>query len=316
MNEAQLTRRMQGKVVAITGAARGIGLATAKALHRRGVKIVIGDIDEAAAVQAAAELGGDGVEAVRVDITDEKSFAAFLARAEERFGPLDVLVNNAGIMPIGPFLDEATTLSKRVLDINVAGPMIGMRTALPGMLSRRRGHIVNVASIAGTAPVPGGLSYAASKAAVISMTESARVEFAGSGVSFTCVLPSFTNTELVAGTKGTKLLKNLEPAEVAEAIVRAIVLRKPDVYLPAVLGPMVRTQPLIGRRLRDWMNHLLGADTAFLSFDHAARSGYDARISGAPAADASAQQPADTTAKQPAAKPAPAKRTPARSARK
>ncbi|MGV9668161.1 SDR family oxidoreductase [Nocardia niigatensis] len=283
MNESQLTRRIEGRVVAITGAARGIGLATAKALHRRGAKVVIGDIDGDAVVKAAAEIGPD-VEPVRVDITDEQSFVAFLAKAEERFGPLDILINNAGIMPIGPFLEESTSLSKRVLDINVAGPMIGMRAALPGMIARGSGHIVNVSSMAGTAPIPGGLSYGASKAAVISMTETARVEFAKSGVSFTCVLPSFTNTELIAGTRGTKFVRNLEPEEVAEGIVGAIAARKPDVYLPGILGPIARLQPVFGRRIRDVMNHLLDADTTFLAFDKSARSGYDARISGAPEA--------------------------------
>ncbi|MFE9322339.1 SDR family oxidoreductase [Nocardia sp. NPDC052278] len=281
MNESQLTRRIEGRVVAITGAARGIGLATAKALHRRGAKVVIGDIDGDAVVRAAAEIGPD-VEPVRLDITDEQSFVEFLAKAQERFGPLDVLINNAGIMPIGPFLEESTSLSKRVLEINVAGPMTGMRAALPGMIARGRGHIVNVASMAGTAPVPGGLSYGASKAAVISMTETARVEFAKSGVSFTCILPSFTNTELIAGTTGTKFVRNLEPEEVAEGIVGAIATRKPDVYLPAMLGPVARLQPVFGRKLRDFMNHLLQADTTFLTVDKTARSGYDARINSAP----------------------------------
>ncbi|WP_433709350.1 SDR family oxidoreductase [Nocardia sp. CA-084685] len=281
MKEAQRTRRIEGRVVAITGAARGIGLATAKALHRRGAKVVIGDIDGDAVARAAAEIGPD-VESVRVDITDEQSFVAFLAKAQECFGPLDILINNAGIMPIGPFLEESTSLSKRVLDINVAGPMIGMRAALPGMISRGRGHIVNVASMAGTAPIPGGLSYGASKAAVISMTETARVEFAKSGVSFTCVLPSFTNTELIAGTAGTKFVRNLEPEEVAEGIVGAIAARKPDVYLPGILGPVARLQPVFGRRIRDFMNHMLDADKTFLAVDKSARSGYDARINSAP----------------------------------
>ncbi|WP_280341895.1 SDR family oxidoreductase [Nocardia neocaledoniensis] len=277
MNEAKLSGRVAGKVVAVTGGARGIGFATARALHRRGVHVIIGDIDEVAVKEAADELGGS-VDAVRVDVTDESSFADFVAFAEQKFGKLDVLINNAGIMPIGPFIDEKTALSKRVLEINAGGAIIGMRSALPGMIARRQGHIINVASVAGKSPVPGGLTYAASKAAVISATESARVEFARSGVSFTCVMPSFTNTELIAGTAGTKFIGNLEPEEVAEAIVAAVATRKPDVYLPGVLGAVLWSQPLIGRRLRDWMNRLIGADSAFLSFDATARRGYDSRI--------------------------------------
>lgn len=290
MKESQLTRRIEGRVVAITGAARGIGLATAKALHRRGAKVAIGDIDGDAVVRAAAEIGPD-VEAVPLDITDEQSFVDFLAETQKRFGPLDILVNNAGIMPIGPFLEESSALAKRVLDINVGGPMTGMRAALPDMIARGRGHIVNVASMAGTAPVPGGLSYGASKAAVISMTETARVEFARTGVQFTCILPSFTNTELIAGTSGTKFVRNLEPEEVAEGIVAAIATGKPDVYLPRILGPIARLQPVFGRRVRDFMNHLLDADTTFLSVDTAARSGYDARINGTPEARKPAAAP-------------------------
>lgn len=291
MKESRIRTQIDGRVVAITGAARGIGLATAKALHRRGARLVLGDIDGDVATEAAAGIGPDVV-AVQLDITDEQSFGAFLAVAEERFASLDILINNAGIMPIGPFLDESTTLSKRVLEINVAGPMIGMRTALPGMLARGKGHIVNVASMAGSAPVPGGLSYGASKAAVISMTETARVEFAKSGVEFTCVLPSFTNTELISGTTGTKFVRNLEPEEVAEGIVRAIAGRRPDIYLPRALGPMARLQPVLGRRLRDFMNRQIEADTTFLTIDKSARSGYDERINRVSTATSAKKTPA------------------------
>lgn len=307
MKEAQLNRRIDGLVVAVTGAARGIGFATAKALQRRGAKVAIGDIDAEAVRDAAAALGPD-VEPIQLDVTDEGSFQAFVARTEERFGALDVLVNNAGIMPIGPFLDEATSLSKRALEINVGGPVIGMRAALPGMIARGRGHIVNVASIAGKSPVPGGLIYAASKAGVISATESARVEFARTGVTFTCVMPSFTNTELISGTTGTKFIRNLEPDEVGEAITQAIATRKKDLYLPAAVGVVARTQPFITRGLRDWLNHLLKADSTFLRVDHEARNAYDARIAATPA-PAEKKSPAKAVA-------APAKRTPAKSARK
>ena len=270
-------QHLSGRVIAITGGARGIGLATAKAAHAKGARVAIGDVDGGAAKEAAASLGED-VLAVELDVTDEKSFASFLDGVERRLGVLDVLVNNAGIMPIGPFLDEAVSRTRRAVDVNVIGPLIGMQLALARLVRRGRGHVVNVASAAGKSPVPGGITYAATKAAVVSLTESARVELAGSGVSFTCVMPSFTNTELISGTSGTKFIRTVEPDEVALAIVGAIESGKPDVFLPRMIGFILKTQPLIGRRLRDWLNHAINADRTFLDIDKRARAGYDARI--------------------------------------
>lgn len=269
-------------VVAISGAGRGIGLSTAKALYATGARVVIGDIDVAAA-EAAAAAFGDRAAATSLDVSDFDSFAAFVAFTESTFGPLDVLISNAGIMPIGPFLDESAATAKRATDINLGGCLNGMRSALPGMLDRGRGHIINVASVAGKSPVPGGLTYAATKAAVISATETARVEYAGRGLHFTCVMPSFTNTELIAGTQGTRFLKNVEPEDVANAIVAVIARPKADVYVPKMLAPIVKTTPLMGRRLRDRVNKALKADRTFLEIDHSARAAYDTRIGAAPA---------------------------------
>src|SRR4051794_4507127 len=189
-----MTPSLVGRVVAITGGARGIGLATARALHAAGAKVAIGDLDQDGTA-AAAESIGHGVVGSRLDVTDAGSFKDFLDLVERELGPLGVLVNNAGIMPIGPFLDEADDTAGKVLEVNVGGCMIGMKEALRRMLPRRSGHVVNVASVAGRSPVPGGASYAASKAGVVSLTETARVEFRGQGVSFTCVMPSFTATD-------------------------------------------------------------------------------------------------------------------------
>jgi NAD(P)-dependent dehydrogenase (short-subunit alcohol dehydrogenase family) len=272
------------RVVAITGAGRGIGKATAEILVGAGARVALGDIDEAAAQAVAQELGPAAV-ATRLDVSDNASFAAFVAFAERELGPLDVLINNAGIMPIGPFLDETHTTAERVLSINVLGCLIGMKSALPGMLERGRGHIVNVASIAGKSPVPGGLTYAASKAAVISATETARVEYTGRGLEFTCVMPSFTNTDLISGTKGTRGIKNVEPEDVGEAILAALARPRPDVYVPKAVGAVARVQPLMGRRLRDAANHALKADRTFLEIDHDARADYDRRVGAAPARD-------------------------------
>jgi NAD(P)-dependent dehydrogenase (short-subunit alcohol dehydrogenase family) len=271
------TGNLSGRVIAITGAARGIGLATARALHGAGARIAIGDIDGDEATRAAESLGAD-VLATSLDVTQPDSFRDFLALTERELGPVDVLINNAGIMPIGPMLDESDAIARRVMEINVLGVMTGMKQALPGMLARNQGHIVNIASVAGKGPVPGGASYSASKAAIISLTETARVEFAGKGVNFTCVMPSFTATELIAGTKGTRFIPNVAPEEVASAVAAAIARPRADVYVPSIVGVIARIQPLLGRWLRDAINHAIKADRTFLDVDQSARAGYDARI--------------------------------------
>lgn len=270
---------LDGQVIAITGGARGIGFATARALRARGARIAIGDVDADAAGNAACALGPD-VLGCPLDVTSLDSFRAFLSLVEHELGPLQVLVNNAGVMPIGPLVDQPDDVSRRALDINVMGPLIGMRLALPGMLERRSGHIVNVASGAGKSPVPGAACYGATKAAVISLTESARVEFRGQGVRFTCVMPSFTATDLISGTKGTRFVATNSPEQVGAAIARTIERPRADVYIPTAIGLYLRAQPLLGRWLRDAIARALGADRTFLDIDLSARATYDTRLRG------------------------------------
>ena len=265
---------MKAHRIAVTGAGRGIGLATAKALHDQGATVIIGDLDATAARDAAAAIGARA-EAHEVDVADYDSFARFIENA----GSLDVLVNNAGIMPIGRFLDLSPAVHRKAVEVNVIGCLNGMHLALPGMLERGRGHIVNISSTAGKTPVPGGLSYCGTKSAVVALTETARVEYAGSGVEFTCVMPHFTNTELIAGTAAMRLFPVVEPEDVAAAIVDAIRKPKADVFVPKVVGPVLTTQPLLGRGLRDFVSRKLGAYNTFLDVDQAARAGYDSRIS-------------------------------------
>jgi NAD(P)-dependent dehydrogenase (short-subunit alcohol dehydrogenase family) len=281
---------IQGRVIAITGAARGIGLATARALKAEGARLAIGDIDGELAVSAAAGLGPE-VLAAHLDVTDPGSYADFLALVEREVGPLDVLINNAGVMPIGPLLDEPYEIARRAVDINVLGMLTGMKLALPGMIARGHGHIVNVASVAGKSVVPGGLTYGASKAAIISLTEAARVEFAGTGVAFTCVMPSFTATDLIAGTKGTRLIPNVQPEQVGAAIANAVATQRCDVYVPPAVGVITRIQPLLGRRIRDAINHALRVDRTFLEIDHSARASYDKRIAGNGDSDTATNRP-------------------------
>ena len=267
---------LHGRRIAITGGGRGIGLATAIALHRRGATVVIGDLDLDSATAAAGAVG-PGTEAYPVDVSDYQSFATFYKEATAT-APLDVLINNAGIMPIGAFLDQSAERHRRAVEINVMGCINGMHLALPAMVERGAGQIINVASSAGKAPVPGGLTYCGTKAAVIALTETARVEYAGTGVEFTCVMPSFTNTELIAGTAGLKFIPTAQPDDVAEAIAAAIARPAADVFVPKIIGPILRSQPLIGRRLRDLVNRRLGAYRTFLDFDPTARAEYQHRI--------------------------------------
>jgi NAD(P)-dependent dehydrogenase (short-subunit alcohol dehydrogenase family) len=275
---ADKSRALAGRRIAITGGARGIGLATARELHTRGAEVAIGDLDLDAAKKAAAFIAPEVV-ALGVDISDGSSFGAFLADAKDQLGGLDVLINNAGIMPIGPFLELDPQVARRTVEINLTGTLLGMQLALPDMIAQGSGHIVNLASSAGKAAVPGGIAYCATKAAVVSMTEGARLEFGPRGISFTCVMPSFTNTELIAGTEGTKGIKNVEPEDVATAIANAIEHKHRDVYAPRILRPLFFTQPLLGRTVRDFMNRRLGAYDTFLKIDHSKRDGYDKRIS-------------------------------------
>src|SRR4051794_4833242 len=142
---AKQAKILTGRVAAITGGGRGIGKATALALLGQGMKVGIGDIDLAAAKATADELGG-GTEAFELDVTRRESMAAFLDGVEERLGPVDVLVNNAGIMQLGGFLAEDDATTQRQIDINVNGVLWGMKEVLPRFIERKSGHLVNIAS--------------------------------------------------------------------------------------------------------------------------------------------------------------------------
>ncbi|WUH97226.1 SDR family oxidoreductase [Spirillospora sp. NBC_00431] len=268
------------KVVVITGGARGIGLATAQAVKAttfdgQGAAVVIGDIDETAVREAAESLGVTGLP---VDVTSRASFTAFLDAAEEAAGPLDVVINNAGIMPIGPVADESDADARRCVDINVHGVMLGTKLALGRMLPRGRGHVINMASLAGVTFTPGMALYSASKAAVVAFTEAARLEVRGRGVHVSAVLPTFTNTELIAGTRSPRGQRNREPEEIAAAVVALIGRPRPRVVVPAKLGRQVRLAALFPDRLKEAIARRYGLDTIFLDFDADARKAYDARI--------------------------------------
>jgi NADP-dependent 3-hydroxy acid dehydrogenase YdfG len=269
--------RIAGKVVAITGGARGIGRATAEALAGAGARVAVGDVDDALA-RSTADAIGRGTLGLALDVTKRASFAAFLDATEARLGALDVLVNNAGIMPLGPFLDEDDATARRLVDVNVHGVLIGMKLALPRMLARGRGHVVNVASMAGKGGFPGIATYCATKFAVVGVSEAVRNELRDTGVELSCVMPAIVNTDLTAGVGHARGVKNLEPEDVALAIVGAIAHPVFDVPVPRYLGPLERVMAVFGRGARERIGRLLGADRVMLDADRKARRAYEERI--------------------------------------
>jgi len=265
------------KTVAITGGARGIGYQTAKELIRRGHRIAIGDVDEVRLKEAAGELGVTVF--ARLDVTDPESFTAFLDLVERDLGPLDVLINNAGIMPTGHVHEETHAVTRRQVEINVLGVIFGTKLALQRMLPRRAGHIINTASLAGELPVPGLATYCGTKFAVIGFTEAARLEYRKSGVQLSTVRPTFTNTELVAGTAGAKGLRNAEPEEIARATADLIEHPRPFVRVTRLAGGMVAAMKFVPAKLATGLGSALGTDSVFLDdVDMSVRQAYLDRI--------------------------------------
>ena len=279
---AKTLRSLDGQVVAITGGGRGIGRATATALIAKGARVAIGDIDAPLAEKTASELGS-GTIGLPLDVTDRASFAGFLDEVERQLGPLDVLVNNAGIMPVGPFVAETDASAGRLVDINIHGVILGSKLAIERFTPRGRGHIVQLASIAGKGGFPGGATYCATKHAVVGLTEALRAELRGTGIELHQVLPIGVNTELYSGVSAARGFPTAEPVEVANTIVELLQTGKFELYVPRQVGAITRMQAMMPRRLAEAIIRWTKGDQLLLNADPTARAAYEARINGVPA---------------------------------
>jgi NADP-dependent 3-hydroxy acid dehydrogenase YdfG len=295
---ARTLRPLPGRVVAITGAARGIGRATAEACVRAGMLVAIGDLDVAAARRTAAALGGATI-ALELDVCDRASVARFLDEAEARLGSLDVLVNNAGIMQLGRLVDEDDATARRQVDINVHGVLHGMKEALPRMLARNAGHVVNMASTAGKAGFAGGATYSGTKHFVVGVSEAARFELRGSGVEISCVMPGIVKTELATGLPEPRFVKHTEPGAVAAAIVDVLRAPRFDVFVPREIGPLMRVAGVLPRAAREALSRALKADRVLDLPDGRVRRDYEQRAArsgeGLPAGEEPVRLPASPT---------------------
>ena len=190
-----MTGRLEGKVALITGAARGQGEAEARRFVAEGAKVLITDVLDAEGEAVAASLGAAAAYR-HLDVTSEPEWNAAVADAEERFGPVSVLVNNAGILDFAPIHKQDVDRFRQVLDINLVGPMIGMKVVAPSMKRAGGGSIVNISSNAGLIGLPSAAAYVSSKWGLRGLTKTAAIDLAGIGVRVSSVHPGGINTPM------------------------------------------------------------------------------------------------------------------------
>ncbi|TWS22846.1 SDR family oxidoreductase [Tsukamurella sputi] len=265
--------RLDGALVVVTGGARGIGAATGRLFAQHGARVVLADVDLDVAEATAATIPGS--RAAHLDVTDRASWAALIGDLD---APIDVLVNNAGVMPLGAFDAESEDTTDLILDVNVRGMLNGMRAGIPGMVERGRGHVVNVASMAGMIPIPGMVTYNASKFAALGASVAARREYDGTGVTVCAILPSAVRTELSSGAQLGGGMPTVDPEDVAAAILDTLRTRAARTSVPKWVAPgwsLVEAfvpEPIerLARRLLD--------DRRTLDLDAQARKAYTDRI--------------------------------------
>ncbi|HTA32879.1 MAG TPA: glucose 1-dehydrogenase [Solirubrobacteraceae bacterium] len=223
--------RLEGKVALITGAAGGIGAAAARRMAQEGAQLLLTDADEQGAQRVADELGRDRADALGQDVTSEERWREVVAHALDAHGRIDVLLNNAGVFLAAPLTDTLVEDFRRVIDINVTGVFLGMRTVTPAMIERSAGSVINLSSVAGLMGSPFLMAYAASKWAVRGMSKVAAKELAQFGVRVNSLHPGQIDTDMNTRQRERtpelidKLIRGIPlrrigtPEEVADAIV-------------------------------------------------------------------------------------------------
>jgi NAD(P)-dependent dehydrogenase (short-subunit alcohol dehydrogenase family) len=276
---SQDERSVVGACAAVTGGANGIGRAIALHLARAGARVAIGDVDLAAAEVVAREAGSEAF-AVALDVTDRDQFAAFLDAAEQRHGPLRLMVNNAGVDWVGPFHEEPDEVTRREIAVNLYGTTLGSKLALERMLPRASGHLVNVSSGVGRLPLPGSATYSATKHGVVGLTESLRLEYRRSGLAFTIVQPAQVETAMIDGQGRPRALPVVTPDDVAAAVLDAVRRRRFEVWVPRSQAASGKLAAILPRAARDTILRAVGVSRITSDTDQEARREYHRRAFG------------------------------------
>jgi NAD(P)-dependent dehydrogenase (short-subunit alcohol dehydrogenase family) len=277
----QEDRFLSGMCAAVTGGGRGIGRAIAMHLAGAGARVAIGDVDLDAAQAVAGEIGS-GALGFGLDVSDLEQFDAFLDAVEAGGGPLRVIVNNAGVDWVGPFDEEPDEVTRREIDVNLYGTILGTKLALGRMLGAGGGggHIVNIASGVGRVPLPGSSTYAATKYGIVGLTESLRLEYRGRGVRFTLVQPTQVKTSMIDGQPQPRALPVVTPDDVADALIDALQHRRFEVWVPRSQAATAKLAAVLPRVAREAALRALGVTRIAGAYDRAARAEYHRRAFG------------------------------------
>ena len=269
-----MERNLEGAVVVVTGGAQGIGEATARAMSAAGARVAIGDIDGEKAAETARRVG-QGAIGRPLDVTDKDGFESFLEETERELGPIDCLVNNAGVMLLGPLDEESPQATRAMIEVNLVGVIHGTQAAMARMKPRRRGRIINIASQVGKAGVAGGATYCATKFGVIGFSEAVRAELKGTGVSISWILPGVVDTDLATGLPDIPLMDKLSPDAIANAAVKALAEGGAEIWVPARTKWLEAPSRLLPRPLRERLLALTGAGSVLAEADPDRRSRYE-----------------------------------------